>query len=105
MSGINWDVVNMHATVKSQEYAKAHPNHTVENAYFQGCIQNAAERESLRVINERQEARIKELEGQRLNTPFIDKIKATASEPIAVETTPERRFQEVPATSLMGSFM
>ena len=92
MSGINWDVVNMHATVKSQEYAKAHPNHTVENAYFQGYIQNAAERESLRVINERQEARIKE-------------IKATASEPIAVETTPERRFQEVPATSLMGSFM
>ncbi len=51
--GINWDIVNEQAKRKAQEYATSHPNHTIENAYFQGYIQVAAELESLRIINAR----------------------------------------------------
>lgn len=65
--GINWDIVNANAQVKAAEFAARSPNRTVEDSYFQGYIQNAAELESLRIISARQAARIEELEGRAQN--------------------------------------
>jgi len=70
MSGINWDIVNASAAMKSQDYEKLMPNSTVANAYFQGYIENAAERESLRVINERQAKEIEVLKGHAPNDGY-----------------------------------
>lgn len=53
MSGINWDMVHEICKRKAVEFAEGHPNVTIEAAYFQGCMNYAAELESLRVINAR----------------------------------------------------
>lgn len=53
MSGINWDYVNVKGKERAAAFAKLHPTQTIEAAYFAGLMECAAERESLRVINER----------------------------------------------------
>jgi hypothetical protein len=91
MSGINWDIVTVQCQQKSADFAKAHPNFTVEAAYYAGYMECAAERESLRVINAR-------LEKERLNTPPV--VPATA-----VIATPPLVGTITPAPSMLGSFM
>jgi len=56
-TNINWDIVTEQAKRKSQEFAKTHANQTLEAAFYAGYMENAAERESLRVIKERLESK------------------------------------------------
>lgn len=58
MSGIDWDFVQAHAKIKAAKYAERYNGASYQaayNAYFDGYLENAAERESLRVINARLE--------------------------------------------------
>lgn len=97
MSGINWDVVNEQCKRKSSDFAKAHPNFTVEAAYYAGYMECAGERESLRCIVNRMQA-------QKAAEPTVEAApRKVEMSPIlaAPYGLPEN---QIPA-SLTGSFM
>lgn len=54
---INWDIVHELAKKEAELYSSKYQDAAVKaaafNGYFDGYIKNAAERESLRLINER----------------------------------------------------
>lgn len=62
--GICWGMVHQQARTKAQEYANRHEDPAMQtvafNSYFAGYVENAAERESLRVMNKRLRAEVEE---------------------------------------------
>lgn len=80
---INWDIVQYHAKKKAKEFAdKSSLGRSereiamIENAYFQGYMENAAERESLRVINDKLQKQIENLtsDKNKTNTETFDDL-------------------------------
>lgn len=85
MSGINWDVVAEQAKRKAEEYAKRYEGNSfvaAYNGFFQGYMENAGEREGLRVINAR-------LESEKA-TPYevVREIETVSGVPPQLQTPP-----------------
>ena len=68
MSSIDWEFVQKMAAHKAKQYAIPKTLRNFDdlyNGYYDGYMESAGERESLRAINERQRLRILELEGSK----------------------------------------
>ena len=73
---INWDITQAAAITKGEAFASSHTHSTIANAFIQGYLENAAERESLRIINARLEA---EKEAAKVPALPVDKILETCT--------------------------